>query len=204
MRILSGAIIVVTAVFFVHVPVARAEQRAVTDQAVIAKTDLPAAKGGPAVGKRDEKLEVVALVYGSMPAGVAVSREGRIFLTFPRWSDDARLTAAELLPDGKLVAFPNDAAHDSKSKDPDRIISAQGIYIDDKDRVWLLDAGNAKLRAYDLASGAVIKRIALSPEVLKTSTYPNDVRVDTKRGPEGFAYISDSAGGGVIVVDLAS
>jgi sugar lactone lactonase YvrE len=182
----------------------RAEQRAVTDAAEIAKVELPATKVGPAAGKRDEKLEVVALVYGPLPAGVAVSRQGRVFLTFPRWSGDARITAAELLPDGKLVAFPNEAAHDHKSKSEDRIESAQGIDIDAKGRVWLLDVGQAKLRGYDPASGDVVKRIALSPEVLKINTYANDVRVDLARGTEGFAYISDTAGGGVIVVDLAS
>jgi len=184
--------------------VVRGEQRAVTDRAEIAKVALAAATVGPAAGKRDEKLEVVALVYGPLPAGVAVSREGRIFLTFPRWSDEARMTAAELLPNGKLVAFPTEAAHDPKTKDDDRIVSAQGIDIDAKDRLWLLDAGSATLRGYDLSSGTLLKRIKLSAEVLKTNTYANDVRVDTNRGAEGFAYISDTAGGGVIVVDLAS
>jgi sugar lactone lactonase YvrE len=147
---------------------------------------------------------VVALIHGALPAGVAVSHEGRVFLTFPRWSDEARVTAAELLPDGKLVAFPDEAAHDPKAKDDDRIVSAQGIDIDAKDRLWLLDAGSATLRGYDLASRAIVKRVKLSPEVLKTNTYANDVRVDPKRGAGGFAYISDTAGGGVIVVDLAS
>ena len=201
-RLIGLAVAVATMVLCA--PATRGEQRAVTDRAAIAKVELPRATVGPAAGKRDEKLEVVALIYGAMPAGVAVSVEGRIFLTFPRWGDDARVTAVELLSDGKLLAFPNEAAHDQTSNHADRIISAQGIDIDSKNRVWLLDAGNAKLRAYDLAAGEVVKRITLSPEVLKTSTYANDVRIDLNRGAEGFAYISDTAGGGVIVVDLAS
>jgi sugar lactone lactonase YvrE len=185
-------------------PLARGEQRAVTDRAEIAKIELPHATVGPAAGKRDAKLEVVALLYGALPAGVAVSREGRVFVTFPRWSDDARITAAELLRDGKLVAFPNESANDPKSTDADRLVSAQGIDIDAKNRLWLLDAGSATLRGYELAGGALFKRVKLSAEVLKTNTYANDVRVDLARGAEGFAYISDTAGGGVIVVDLAS
>jgi sugar lactone lactonase YvrE len=202
MRILP---LVAVSALLIYVSTARAEQRVVTDRAEIAKIALAVAKAGPAVGKRDEKLEAVALVYGAMPAGIAVARDGRLFVTFPRWSDEARVTAAEIsLREGKLVPFPNEAAHDPKSNDPDRIVSAQGIDIDAKNRIWLLDAGNAKLRAYDSVSGAVVKRVSLSPEVMKTSTYANDVRIDLARGAEGFAYISDTAGGGVIVVDLAS
>ena len=199
--IVCGVCVILLATFFS--PAARAEQRAVTDPAQIVKVELPTATVGPAAGKRDDKLEVVALVYGPMPAGVALSRDGRMFMTFPRWSGDARFTAVEAGKDRKLAAFPNEAAHDRKSGD-DTIDSAQGIDIDGQGRVWLLDAGSAKLRAYDLVSGDVVKRVTLSPEVRKTNTYANDVRVDTRRGAGGFAYISDSAGGGVIVVDLAS
>jgi sugar lactone lactonase YvrE len=202
MRSHLGAVFVV--VMLIGSPV-RAEQRVVTHRVQMMNVKLPVATTGPAAGKRDERLEAVALMYGPVPAGVAVARDGRLFVTFPRWSNDARVTAAEITRDGKLGAFPNDEAHDQKSKDEDRIVSAQGIDIDAKGRIWLLDAGNAKLRAYDAASGAVLERVVLSREVLNTNTYANDVRIDTQRGGgEGFAYISDSAGGGVIVVDLSS
>lgn len=183
---------------------ALAEQRVVTDPAAVARVELAAATIGPAAGKRDAKLEVVALVHGPVPAGVAVSRDGRLFVTFPRWSGDARFTAAEVTKDGKLVAFPNEAAHEQEPTNPERLVSCQGIDVDAKNRVWLLDAGNATLHAFDLASGKRLKRVALSDEVKKTQTYANDVRVDAARGGDGFAYISDTAGGGVIVVDLAS
>jgi len=183
--------------------VARAEQRAVTDPAEVANIEIAAATVGPAAGTRDEKLEMVALVYGPMPAGVALTGDGRVFLTFPRWSDAAKWTAVELLKDGTLKAFPNEAAHDRKSG-ADAFDSAQGIDIDSKGRIWLLDPGSATLRAFDGKTGERLKRIELSAEVKKVATYANDVRVDPTRGPEGFAYVSDTAGGGVIVVDLST
>src|SRR3954469_22399859 len=109
MRLFLGSVVALVVLLG---SIVRGEQRAVTDRAEIAKIELPHATVGPAAGKRDEKLEVVALVYGPMPAGVAVTGDGRIFLTFPRWSDDARVTAAELAKDGKLIPFPNGEAND--------------------------------------------------------------------------------------------
>src|SRR5207248_3155489 len=70
--------------------------------------------------------------------------------------------------------------------------------------LWLLDPGAGKLLAMELKSNQIVKRLDLSPDVRKTSFYANDLRVDARRSKGGFAYISDSVGGGVIVVDVAS
>lgn len=39
--------------------------------------------------------------------GITVARDGRIFVNFPRWSEDAPVSVAEL-KDGKPVPFPDD------------------------------------------------------------------------------------------------
>ena len=41
-------------------------------------------------------LETVAHFNGPMPTGVTVSRDGRIFVNYPKWGDDVQFTVAEL------------------------------------------------------------------------------------------------------------
>src|SRR5947207_3560098 len=166
-------------------------QRVVTDASAIQRVQLAVAEGGPAVGKRDPKLQPIALFYGAMPAGVAVSRDGRIFVSFP-WDGAAHVAE---IRDGALA--PILPREDSRR-------SIQGMDIDERNRLWLLDPGAGRLLAMDLKSNQIGKRIELSQDVRKTSFYANDVRVDARRGKDGFAYISDSVGGGVIIVDLGS
>jgi hypothetical protein len=52
------------------------------------------------------KLEQVVAFTGSMPTGVTVAQDGRIFVNFPRWGDPVPFTAAEI-KDGQPVAYPN-------------------------------------------------------------------------------------------------
>jgi sugar lactone lactonase YvrE len=179
-----------------------AAQRVVSDRATMDKTELPKATAGPSAGKRNEKLEVVALFPDTMLAGVVTTRDGRIFMSFPRWNP-VEFSAAELTKDGKLSPVPNLALH--QTADGERLlVSIQGLDVDASGRLWMLDAGNAKLHCVDLSSAAVVKTLRPSNETLGTSTYANDVRIDLRRGSEGFAFISDTAGAGVIVMDLAS
>src|SRR5688572_22794115 len=177
-------------------------QRATSDPAELTQARLPTASGGPAAGKRDRKLETVALVWDAMPAGVAVSREGRIFLSLPKWTPQVQFSLGELTKDRGLVPYPEGRAH--RRGEADAFDSVQGIYIDDADRLWLLDAGAGTLVSLDLASGRATKTVRVPQDVLKPAAYLNDVRVDPRRGVEGTAYISDSLGGGIIVLDVAS
>src|SRR5579864_2753859 len=41
-------------------------------------------------------LEETAVFYSCMPAGIAVSRKGRLFVSFPRWGDPVDTTIAEI------------------------------------------------------------------------------------------------------------
>ena len=130
---------------------------------------VPVVTGGPALGKRSPALETVALFPGpAQPAGIAVSAQGRIFLSFPRWADPVKNTVVELR-DGKLIAFPDEAtnafdATDLKNYNPaEHLISVQAIEFDGRDRLWLLDPGSfnfapslqngPKLWAYDINTG---------------------------------------------------
>src|SRR5687767_8782189 len=124
---------------------------------------LSTAAGGPAAGRRDANLETIALVWNALPAGVVVSREGRIFISFPRWSDTVEFSVGELTKDGRLVAYPNADLHRRDAKD--RLVSVQGMDLDAHDRLWLLDAGAGKLVAVELATDRIAQTIDIDPEV---------------------------------------
>lgn len=163
------------------------------------------------------QIEQVATFDGAMPTGVTVAPNGRIFVNFPQWGDNAPFTVAELV-DGKAVPYPDAVTNRPDSADPaGHFISVQSVVADGANRLWVLDtaapnfsqpqAGGAKLVAIDLATNRVVKTIVLPPSVVLPTTYLNDVRFDLRQGAEGVAYITDSSNagvGGIIVVDIAS
>jgi sugar lactone lactonase YvrE len=163
------------------------------------------------------RIEAVFAFRGSMPTGVTVASNGRIFVNFPRWGDDVPFTVGEIR-DGKVVAYPDAAINKADSGHPgDTLISVQSVVVDAANRLWILDtaapsfveplAGGAKLVAVDLATNKVVKTLVLPANVMLTSTYLNDVRFDLRQGKAGVAYITDSSvtgPGGIIVVDLDS
>src|SRR5688572_8195897 len=163
------------------------------------------------------RIEVVATFDGPMPTGVTVSREGRIFVNFPRWGDDVDFTVAEL-KDGKPVAYPDTAINRfDRNRPAECLVSVQSVVVDPEDRLWLLDTGSiefgptmpggAKLVGVDLGTNKVSKTISFPRDVAPETTYLNDIRFDLRRGGAGVAYITDSSlhgANGLIVVDLES
>lgn len=161
------------------------------------------------------ELEVVATFSGPMPTGVTVSRDGRVFVNFPRWGDKVDYTVAEVR-DGKTVPYPDAAINNPDANDPgNHLISVQSVVVGPDNRLWILDTANiefkgvtpggAKLVCVDLATNEVVKNFVFAPDVALPTTYLNDVRFDLRRGDEGYAFITDSSTNGpnaIIVVDL--
>lgn len=143
--------------------------------------------------------------------GVAVSKQGRIFVTYPRWSPDVPFSVGEISESGQVVPFPNGVwnAWDTASPPADHLICVQSVYVDSDDFLWVLDPasaymrgvvpGGAKLLKIDLAANKVVKKILFDQTIAPPASYLNDIRVDTKRE---VAYITDSGLGALIVVDL--
>lgn len=174
------------------------------------QTDLPAQQP---VGA----LETVAHFHGAMPTGVTVSRQGRIFVNYPKWGDDVAFTVAEIR-DGQAVAYPS---QEINRTDPQNLagtlVSVQSVVVDPADRLWILDTGSPlfapteyggpKLVCIDLANDTVVNTILFPQDVALPTSYLNDVRFDLRRGAEGFAYLTDSSDqgpNGIVVVDLAT
>jgi sugar lactone lactonase YvrE len=162
-------------------------------------------------------LELVASFDGSMPTGVTVAPNGRIFVNYPRWGDPVPYTVAEIRG-GKAVAYPDEAVNKlDTARAKDTFVSVQSVVADAKNRLWILDTGSvkfapvvpggAKLVGVDLATNKVVKSIVFPADVALPTSYMNDVRFDLRQGAEGVAYITDSSDkgpNGIVVVDLAS
>jgi sugar lactone lactonase YvrE len=145
--------------------------------------------------------------------GVAVSKSGRVFVNFPRWSPEVPVSVGEIKEDGSVVPYPNEPMNgwqpgeDARNK----FVCVQSVHVDGDDRLWVLDPANpmfrgvveggAKLIQVDLETDEVVRVIPFDDSIAPTSSYLNDVRVDT--GTE-TAFVTDSGVGAIVVVELAS
>jgi len=164
--------------------------------------------------KKAPELLVVADFGSRQCTGVAVASDGRVFVNFPRWSRGHDVSVVEVLPEGATRAYPSEQWNRwGDGDDPRRrFVCVQSVHIDTSDpagALWVLDAGNPrfegvvpnapKLVKVDLATNRVVRIIRFDSRIAPPSSYLNDVRVDGRRG---FAYITDSGLGALIVVDL--
>ena len=161
------------------------------------------------------KIELVAR-FEHQVTGVSVSEDKRIFVNFPRWTEDNAISVAELKADGSLRPYPDQEwnAWRNARKDelaPDRHwVCVQSIVADGRGSLWVLDpaapaqahlvSGGAKLVQVDLASDKVVRTIAFDEDAAPQGSYLNDVRFSNDGK---YAYITDSGVvGAILVVDL--
>jgi sugar lactone lactonase YvrE len=146
--------------------------------------------------------------------GVTVSKSGRLFVNYPRWSDLYLNAVVEVLPDGSTRPFPDERWNGWDRKPGtagNHFVCVQSVVVDDDDALWVLDPaapmlaspvpGGAKLVKIDLDSNRVVQVIAFGAEVIRPDSYLNDVRIDVRTNS---AYITDSGAGGIVIVDLAN
>ena len=143
--------------------------------------------------------------------GVAVTKEGRVFVNFPRWSPEVRMSVAEVLADGSLVPFPDETWNSwtPEANSSTTFVCVQSVVADGRGSLWVLDPANvgfqgvvpgaAKLVEIDAASGGVVRVFPFDGTIALPGSYLNDVRIDHLHRT---AYITDSGDGALIVVDL--
>ena len=166
---------------------------------------------------RSAQLTQVA-EFDHQVTGVAVTEDGRRFVNFPRWTDDAPISVAEVLKDGSLKPYPDakwNSWRNARANDlpvGDHFVCVQSIVPDGHGNLWVLDPGAPgnekilegapKLVRIDLKTNKVTKVIAVPGEVALQGTYLNDIRFS----PDGkTGYITDSGTrGAIIVVDLVA
>jgi sugar lactone lactonase YvrE len=165
--------------------------------------------------KNAEKLEPVKFqtVYTDMdyqPTGIAVSSKGRIFISFPKWSDTYKNAVVEMYPDGATRPYPNEYMNSFKEGDNGRAkwVSVQSVFVDELDQLWVVDPASPNMEGIYQRSDKLVKIDLKTDQVVKTYTfdhttdadsYINDVRIDNKNQ---FAYLTNSSTGGIIVLNL--
>ena len=149
--------------------------------------------------------------------GVTVTTNGRMFVNFPRWTEDTAVSLAEV-KGGQLVPFPDAEWNSWRNAKKDEIsatnhwVCIQSVVADHKGNIWVLDPAapamastvkdGPKLVKIDLKTDKPGRTIAFDDTAAPQGSYLNDVRFSPD---DTTAYITDSgAKGALLVVDLAS
>jgi sugar lactone lactonase YvrE len=150
--------------------------------------------------------------------GVTVSERGRIFVNFPRWTEDSPVSVAEVMKDGSLRPYPDAPWNAWRNVRRDELdpsghwVCVQSVVADGRGSVWVVDPaapavdglvpGGPKLVRIDLATDRVARVIRFGQDVAIPGSYLNDVRF-SKDGK--YAFLTDAGQrGALVVVDLAS
>jgi sugar lactone lactonase YvrE len=142
--------------------------------------------------------------------GVAVSKTGRTFVTYPYWSTTYKYAVVEVMPNGTSKPYP-DLAMNSWKKGEDgknKWVCVQTAYIDDDDYLYIVDPaapflakvvdGSNKVVKFDLKTNKIVQVYRFGT-TLDANSYINDIRVDTKKQ---VAYLTNSGTGGIVILDL--
>jgi sugar lactone lactonase YvrE len=166
------------------------------------------------MAEQSELVEVAS--FDHQVTGVTVAEDGRIFVNFPRWTEDAPVSVAELRPDGTLRPYPDERwnawrnARKNELSAEDHFVCVQSVVADWRGNLWVLDPAapatdrvvpnGPKLVQIDLATDRVVNVFGFDAETAPQGSYLNDVRFS----PEGrYAYVTDSgATGALLVLDL--
>jgi sugar lactone lactonase YvrE len=168
--------------------------------------------GGSAPG-----LQAVAR-FAHQVTGVSVSERGRIFVNFPRWTEDSPQSVAEVLRDGSLRPYPDAGWNAWRNVLRDELdpashwVCVQSVVADGRGNLWVVDPaapgldgivrGGPKLVRIDLASDRVAQVIRFGEDVAIPGSYLNDVRFSADGR---YAFLTDSGQrGALVVVELAS
>lgn len=141
--------------------------------------------------------------------GIAISRNNRVFVNFPRWSKSTPVSVAEII-NGKVIPFPDTAWNNGTPAiiPGHKFVCVQSVYVDDSDLLWVLDTGyeletdstkGAHLYGFNLTDNSLQKEYLFPAEAITGKSYLNDFRIDNQ---QQVAYFTDSQVGGIVILDL--
>jgi sugar lactone lactonase YvrE len=183
-----------------------------------APAQTPAAQAAQPEHRRTDAALQQAAQFEHQVTGVTVSERGRIFVNFPRWTEDAPVSVAEVMRDGSLRPYPDPRWNAWRNVRRDELdpaehwVCVQSVVADGRGSVWVVDPaapavdgivpGGPKLARIDLATDRVAQVIRFGQDVAIPGSYLNDVRF-SRDGR--FAYLTDAGQrGALVVVELAS
>ena len=156
-----------------------------------------------------EELEIVAEFPAEHPPGnVAVTPEGRIIMSQHQFYG-APLRVVEVLDDGSVVPFPNEAWSSEPNSEGIGLNTVLGLRSDENGVVWMLDRSDGegqpgKIVGWDTQNDELYQVIYIPQPIIPDSPFLNDLAVDLDHNA---IYITDTANGddsALIVVDLTT
>jgi sugar lactone lactonase YvrE len=144
--------------------------------------------------------------------GVAKEEDGRMLVNYPRWSPIYQYAVVQTQGLTGKLPYPDISTNQWQTGQPglNKWVCVQSVYFDDNGQLWILDpaapmmktiqGGGAKLVKMNKSTNT-IERTYSFMSIVPDTAYVNDVRIDVQRQ---FAYLTESKGGGIIVVDLNS
>ena len=155
------------------------------------------------------ELEIVAEFPAEHPPGnVAVTPEGRIIMSQHQFYG-APLRVVEVLDDGSVVPFPNEAWSSEPNSEGIGLNTVLGLRSDENGVVWMLDRSDGegqpgKIVGWDTENDELYQVIYIPQPIIPDSPFLNDLAVDLDHNA---IYITDTANGddsALIVVDLTT
>jgi sugar lactone lactonase YvrE len=167
---------------------------------------------GDTTASANANLELVFSDSTYQLTGVAKQPGGKLFVNYPRWSEIYQYAVVTTNGTAGKSAYPDEAANQWSAGQPgkNKWVCVQSVYVDDKGGLWILDPSAPKLKTIQGGGAKLVKmnvqsgkpeRIYSFTGIVPDTAYVNDVRVDTDKN---FAYLTESKGGGIVVVDLSS
>ncbi|KOB77206.1 Yellow-c [Operophtera brumata] len=174
--------------------------------------------------KENALKDKIFVPANNLPLGLA-RWKNKLFVTVPRWKNGVASSLNYVDVDGAqdqlLKPYPSLEANlipDSAKELPSNssIISVFRVDVDACDRLWVMDTGLAdilgspnqiagpSIAIFDLNTDQLIHRYFLKVDVLKEDTFFANIVVDVNKDKceDGFAYIPDLGGYGVVVYSL--
>lgn len=155
-------------------------------------------------------LMQIAEFKGAQVTGVTVSKEGRMFASFPRWRENVPFSVIEIMPDGTHKPFPDDNWNKWSGKPEKNTFTCVQSVFAHKNFLFVLDpsspemkgvVGTAKLFKFDLSTNKLVRTWEFNQAIAPKKSYLNDLRIDESNNQ---IYITDSGLGGLIILDTES
>ena len=155
-------------------------------------------------------LEIIRVASSqTMLNGASVSSTGRVFASFPRWSDQPTPGVCEAMSDGTFKPFPGGDWNIWQQGRPAQsgFISVHATFVDHEDNLWVVDDAapfhkmyvpdGPKLVKINLKTNAVDRVYPLDETLAPPGTVLGHVRRDAD-----FAYVTDAYSGALTVINL--
>lgn len=160
--------------------------------------------------EKQPDLVEVAQFKEAQVTGVTVSKDGRLFASFPRWRDDLPFSVVEIMKDGSFKPYPDKTWNSWNGKpEKNKFTCVQSVFVHENS-LFVLDpsspemkevVGKAKLFEFDLETNKLKQYWEFDEKVAPKNSYLNDLRIDEN---ENMVYITDSGLGGLIVLDMTT